>query len=102
MSDNKTHNLPETHKHLTGLRLNDLIAKVAKVTLKDTTRVLLAADTVAEYLGVSIDDILGNRFSVDKPTPEQAEKCSAAFKELENYLIDEGESDWLDTLRSFD
>lgn len=102
MPEQKEHTLPEDYAHLKGLRINDLVAKTARVTLKDTVRVLLALDTVAEFLGTSTDDLLGLRFSVEKPDAEQAEKCNQAFREMEDYLVSEGESDWLDTLRSFD
>lgn len=102
MPKQKEHKLPEAYAHLQGLRVNDLVAKTARVTLKDTVRVMLALDTVAEFLGTSTDDLLGLVFSTDKPTPEQAEMCSKAFAEMERYLIEEGEGDWLDTLRSFD
>lgn len=99
---NTVHQLPEDMAHLTGLRLNDLVAKIARVTLKDTTRVLLAADTVADFLGVSVDDILSNRFSVDRPTSEESVLCNKSFAELEDYLVQEGEADWIRTIRAMD
>lgn len=96
------HTLPHGKEHLTGLRLNDLVAKVAKVTLKDTTRVLLALDTVIDFMECPTDQLLEQRFAIDKPTPAEAEMCSSAYNELKEYLVREGEGDWLDTIKAMD
>lgn len=81
------HNLSDEHTHLKGLRVNDLIAKVARVTLKDTTRVLKALMLVSEFLDLDIYDFLDEDFDTGRPTPEQAKLCNDAFRELEEALL---------------
>lgn len=94
--------LPESVKHLDGLRVADLVAKVARVTLKDTVRVLLALDVVADFLGMQSDDILDLTFDVNKPSMEEAAICTKAHAELVAFMQQEGAEDWLETIRSVD
>lgn len=96
------HKLPAHMEHLLGLRLNDLVAKVAKVTLKDTTRVLLALDTIADFMDCESDFLLDQQFVVDKPTPAQAEMCNTAHNELREYLAGEGDPNWLEEIKAID
>ena len=96
------HKLPASKAHLQGLRINDLVAKVAKVTLKDTTRVLMALDVIVDFLELPTDEILGAEFVVTRPIGDEAEKCTLAFMELEEYLQSEGEGDFLDAIRAVD
>lgn len=88
--------------HLSGLRLNDLIAKIARVTLKDTTRVLLALDTVVDFLDCPTDSILETEFVVERPTAAEAETCAQAYSEVEKYLAEAGDADWLKKIRAID
>lgn len=84
------------------LRVNDLVAKVAKVTLKDTTRVLLALDCVIDFLDVPAEDVLSAEFEVIKPSPENAEGCAMAFEDFKAWLKGCEDENWLDELRAMD
>lgn len=77
---------PVEHAHLAGLRVNDLVAKVARVTLKDTTRVLKSLLLVSEFLGIDLKTLLEEDFEITRPTAEEAGLCSQAFDELQEAL----------------
>lgn len=98
----EVHELQPSRHHLQGLRVPDLVAKVAKVTLKDTVRVLMALDTVTEFLEDETDNLLALRMSIKKPDAGAAMKCNAAYDELREFLIRNGEPDWLDTIKNMD
>lgn len=70
------------HEHLAGLRVNDLVAKVAKVTLKDTTRVLKSLLLVSEFLDIDLKALLNEEYTVGRPSLVEAGKCNQAFDEL--------------------
>jgi hypothetical protein len=76
------------------LRINDLIAKVAHVRIKDTVRVLLALQAVAEEYDFLFDELLEQPKSSDRPTPLQAKECDRAYrwmyenKRLNRYLYE--------------
>lgn len=84
------------------LRIADLIAKTGKVTLKDTVRVLLAFETVADYANTPYATILAKDFSQDKPTEEQSAACNRAYSLLKDEVKDAGEEGWLEELRAMD
>lgn len=63
----------------TQLRINDLIAKVAHVRIKDALRVLIALRAVSEEYELPISIILNMPYSADKPTPEQVRDCEHAY-----------------------
>lgn len=84
------------------LRVNDLVAKIARVTLKDTTRVLMALDAVVDYLETPADDLLATEFSVERPTLDEADACGNAFEEFRVYLEACSDHEWLHYLRSLD
>lgn len=86
----------------TDLRVNDLVAKIARVTLKDTTRVLMALDAVVDFLEEDADDLLGEDFAVDRPSPENADACGNAFEDFQVWLENNDDSRWLEYLRSLD
>ncbi len=66
-----------------SLRYADLVAKTARVTLKDTMRVILALDAVAAYLdGDVLDIIAGVRFDPIRPSPEQVAACERAYYDM--------------------
>lgn len=67
------------NKRLNNLRIHDLIAKTAHVSMKNTLRVLIALRVVAEEYDLDPYTILGLRYSFDKPTPEQAQQCEIAY-----------------------
>lgn len=71
---------------LVGTRVNDLIAKIARVSLRDTTRVLAALDLVSEATGDDADYIVQSKLSYDKPTPTEAELCAEAFVLIETLM----------------
>ena len=96
-----THTLPATHEHLTGLRLNDLVAKIAGVTLKDTTRVMLSTILVAEFFDMEADAMLrGEEYSIDRPSLLEAGRCNQAFNELHAALQRYGDSDAVESIRA--
>jgi hypothetical protein len=76
------------------LRINDLIAKVAHVRAKDTIRVLLALQAVAEEYDLSLEELVQQPHSVERPTPLQAKECDRAYwwmyenKRLNRYLYE--------------
>lgn len=97
------HSLSVEHENLKGLRLNDLVAKVARVTLKDTTRVMLATILVAEFLGIDVAVMLREeQYSVDKPSRPEAALCNEAFDELTTALKAYGEADAIEQIRALD
>ena len=94
--------LPKGKEHLHGLRINDLVAKIARVTIKDTTRVLLAFDAVVDFMDCPADDILEQDVSVERASPESSDACNRAYKEFRKYLKATGDEDFLDALKSLD
>ncbi len=84
----------------TNCRVADLVAKTARVSIKDTIRVLLAFDTVADFLNISTETLLEERMSRQKATKEQSVDCERAYAMMREHLIRQGEPDWLDTLRN--
>ena len=76
------------------LRMNDLIAKVAHVRIKDTMRVLLAVQAVAEEYDLEIEELLRQPRVIDRPTALQAQGCERAYwwmyenKRLNRYLYE--------------
>ena len=70
------------------LRINDLIAKVAHVRIKDTMRVLIALQAVAEEYDFTIDELLHQTRSTGRPTALQAKECDRAYLWMyENKLL---------------
>lgn len=65
------------------LRTTDLIAKTARVTLKDTMRVLMALELVANATGQSADTVLSFlAYDTERAGPEQVAACERAFYAL--------------------
>lgn len=65
-----------------NLRPADVIAKTARVTLKDTVRVLVALDAVLEEAGVSFEsfiDTYWDNFTAERATPENSEACEQFY-----------------------
>lgn len=65
-----------------NLRPADVIAKTARVTLKDTVRVLVALDAVLEEAGVSFEsfiDAYWDNFTAERATPENVEACEQFY-----------------------
>jgi hypothetical protein len=81
-----TPDIQETLNGNPNLRLVDLVAKTAKVSLKDAMRVLLAADILTAATGKTIDEItVDQNFSLRKPTEEEASACEYASFALHQY-----------------
>lgn len=90
--------LPPDLRKLQGLRTHDLVAKMAGVNVRDTARVLLAADMVAWLLEVPIEELAQMPFSLDRPSALNAEKCENAYAFLVK-LLTARKDDGLDLLR---
>lgn len=66
-----------------SLRVADLIAKTARVTLKDTLRVLAALDAVSFSYDVSMETLIDLiDYEPSRPTPEQVAACEQEFFQL--------------------
>ena len=76
--------LPD-HEYLGKLRVADLVAKTAKVTRKDTIRVLLAALTVQRAFGQGLGDMVPDDmdFGLARATPEQRAAVEQAYALVE-------------------
>ncbi len=77
-----------------NLRLLDLIAKTARVTLKDTARVIHAVDAVTKLYGPEAANppVLVSSISAERPSPENIAACeqaSFALREGDNPCQDE-------------
>lgn len=79
---------PTAEANLPELRPADLIAKVARVTLKDTMRVLLALDAVAGMRGVTDRTLVqGIAYDPGRPTPKQVAACESAYYALRQTAV---------------
>lgn len=74
----------------TSARVHDLVAKTARVTIKDTFRVLMAARVVAEHLDCSLEELTKLPCDLNRATPEQADACSEEFKLMCKQLNENG------------
>lgn len=81
MSNTETYSF--ANPELSHARVNDVIAKIAKVTLKDTTRVLKALNLVCVFTGDDADYIVSSTLSPEKPTQQQSVACVAAYDLVE-------------------
>lgn len=71
---------------LAHARVNDVVAKIARVSLKDTTRVLHALRVLSDFTNDPAGDILEGSLSSTKPSELQAEACAQAFDLIETVL----------------
>ena len=86
----------------TEARIHDLIAKTARVTIKDTVRVIKSMQLVADYLGCSLEEIAAIPFDISRVTPEQAEACAEEFRLMCKLLNETGHGDKIKRLRQID
>jgi len=86
----------------TNARVHDLIAKTARVTMKDTVRVMLSMQVVANHLGCTMEEIAALPFDPSRATPEQGEACMEEFKLMCKLLNDAGHGDVIKRLRQID
>lgn len=70
--------------HLADLRPTDLIAKTAKVTLKDTVRVLVAARAFCKHYGIPFNQLADSMHDGSRPTSDNVAACEQAYAELES------------------
>jgi hypothetical protein len=85
-----------------GLRVHDLVAKTARVTLKDTIRVMLAVKKVSEALGKPEAEIVSRPFSVVKPNQANAEACEATYQTMIEWFKSANRMSEISTLRAID
>lgn len=62
-----------------ALRIHDLVAKTAHVSLKNTLRVLLALRAVARSGDLTADEILDRPYQASRPSSEAAQHCKEAY-----------------------
>ena len=84
-------NLPDDLASLQGFRVNDLVAKVAGVSLKNTTRVLLAAELVCWLLDKPIEDVVEG-LSSTVATEQNRAACVKAAETRGVFLAAEGDA----------
>lgn len=85
-----------------NLRPHDLIAKTARVTIKDTVRVLQSLKLVSEHLDCSFDDLIDLRANPTKPTESESSACDCEFRAMRRTLVKSGRGQVLDELRAMD
>lgn len=90
--------MTDTHE----LRSQDLVAKIARVTLPDTVRVMLAVELVSWFLEQpELNTVTLGPNPLTRATKAQAEACERVYADLVDTLAqDEGDST-LDTIRSY-
>lgn len=67
----------------THLRMGDVIAKTARVSLKDALRVIASLDAIALHFGIEPAELLEKmQYEHSKATPEQVAACEQAYYAL--------------------
>ena len=89
-----------------ALRTPDLIAKIAGVTLKDTIRVLIAADLVAKNNKQTFEQMFGTSvidgLSAIRPEVANVIACDKAYLEMNRQLRnDAAMSQWAEEIKRF-
>ena len=85
-----------------GLRVHDLVAKTAHVTLKDTVRVMQSLQMVADYLGCSLHQLVAMTHDPLRPSQAQSTACERAYFELQGFLNQNGRAEDFRSLRKPD
>lgn len=71
---------PTTAELPHGLRIADVVAKVAHVSLKDTLRVMASLDAISYNLDLAPVDLLDAcTYSISRPAPENVAACEAMY-----------------------
>lgn len=85
-----------------NLRLADIIAKTARVTLKDTMRVMQSILAVSHLYDTFADDIIGMTvYDTSRPIPENVAACEqSAFELREAGCSNDALADALSLIRS--
>lgn len=92
MTHGEYDNLPEDLAHLRGFRVNDLVAKIAGVSLKNATRAMLSTEMVCWFLDTQIENVTEG-LSITPATPDQYEACTKAYDAMSRLLSKEGATD---------
>ncbi len=72
-----------------NLRIADLVAKTARVTLKDTMRVMQAIKAVACLYDTYADDLIElTVYDTDRPEPENVAACEHASFEMRQLSVE--------------
>lgn len=63
-----------------GLRVADLVAKTARVSLRDTMRVMAILDAVALHFDADIEEVIDVcTYDASRPMPENITACEREF-----------------------
>lgn len=90
LQDQTNEDVFSTHPELKGVRVHDLVAKLAHVTLKDTIRVMAAINAIAEFADCSGDMIVRVPGSKERATPVESAKCDLAYARMVEYYENGG------------
>lgn len=74
------------------LRIADLVAKTAKVNMKDTLRVLIAIELIKEYTGKTFETVFDNvmeQMDGLPATANQQQACNDAYREMMEHAQEE-------------
>lgn len=82
LQDQTNEDVFSAHPELKGVRVHDLVAKLAHVTLKDTIRVMSAINAIAEFADCSGDTIVRVPGSKERATPVESAKCDLAYARM--------------------
>ncbi len=64
----------------TGLRIADLVAKTARVSLRDTLRVMAILDAVSLHFDADIEEVIDAcTYDASRPQPENITACEREF-----------------------
>lgn len=77
--------LLQDHEYLGPLRIEDLVAKVAKASLKDTIRVMIALQIVGREFDLTLNEMVPHTydFGVGRAEPTQVAAVEQAYSVLE-------------------
>lgn len=92
--------LPDDIKHLEGVRLLDLVAKISKVPVKNVAKVLGSLELVSWMMEIPVEELVGADYSLEPANKKQAAMCDAAFATLCDLLCAEDDRDAIDKIRS--
>lgn len=84
------------------LRVHDLVAKAARVTLKDTVRVMQSLQLVSNFLGCSLHQLVAMTHDPGRASVTQSGACEQAFIALQDFLDRNGRGEELRRLRKPD
>lgn len=86
-------------KNFPNVRVADLIAKTAGVSLLDTVRVLAAMRCVSEAFVLDPVQVLVEEHAVDRPDSTEVLACAQADEALSKYFRDSGRTPELKAIR---